>query len=232
MNPRTDAVTPGGWSTAATPGSPAVFRFDEADKQSTTPTTRAWVSEELEGVTGDHPELALPVDGGEDSPISSIGGQKQVRFSPTVVDGPSSPTFGEDIQGPVDVGDPRVSPRGSLSLPSAPSFFPGHGVQIPPSAPSLPPLPPPVEYNFHESQSPSYRAPPPQVPYSPIPPPIRAIHPVPEAATITQAPPVELTPQVIARIQKHCKFAISALDYEDAAQARKELRAALKMLGD
>ena len=49
-------------------------------------------------------------------------------------------------------------------------------------------------------------------------------------ATVTTMP-VELSPQVIARAQKHCKFAISALDYEDREQAVKELRAALKMLG-
>jgi vacuolar protein sorting-associated protein VTA1 len=45
------------------------------------------------------------------------------------------------------------------------------------------------------------------------------------------APPPALTPQTIARAQKHCRFAISALDYEDAAQAIKELRAALDVLG-
>lgn len=36
---------------------------------------------------------------------------------------------------------------------------------------------------------------------------------------------------VIARAQKHCRFAVSSLDYEDVEQARKELRAALKLLG-
>lgn len=41
----------------------------------------------------------------------------------------------------------------------------------------------------------------------------------------------ELTPITIAKAQKHCRFAISALDYEDAEQARKELRAALAVLG-
>jgi vacuolar protein sorting-associated protein VTA1 len=43
---------------------------------------------------------------------------------------------------------------------------------------------------------------------------------------------VELTPSVIAKAQKHCRFAISALDYEDAEQARKELRMALALLGE
>jgi vacuolar protein sorting-associated protein VTA1 len=45
------------------------------------------------------------------------------------------------------------------------------------------------------------------------------------------SPPPELTSTQIARIQKHCRFAISALDYEDAETARKELRSALAMLG-
>ena len=40
-----------------------------------------------------------------------------------------------------------------------------------------------------------------------------------------------LAPATVARIQKHCKFAISALDYEDVDTARKELREALRMLG-
>lgn len=49
-------------------------------------------------------------------------------------------------------------------------------------------------------------------------------------STVTVTP-AELTPQVIARAQKHCRFAISALDYEDPEQAVKELRAALQLLG-
>jgi vacuolar protein sorting-associated protein VTA1 len=45
------------------------------------------------------------------------------------------------------------------------------------------------------------------------------------------SPPPELTPSLIAKTQKHCRFAISALDYEDVQQARKELHAALAILG-
>ena len=65
--------------------------------------------------------------------------------------------------------------------------------------------------------------PPPSVPYvrKPRPPP-----PPPEPS-----PPPELSPGLIAKAQKHCRFAISSLDYEDAEQARKELRAALAILG-
>ncbi|KAG6837673.1 hypothetical protein H0H93_004949 [Arthromyces matolae] len=45
------------------------------------------------------------------------------------------------------------------------------------------------------------------------------------------APAFELTPSIIAKAQKHCRFAISSLDYEDLEQARKELRTALALLG-
>ncbi|KAH9178792.1 Vta1 like-domain-containing protein [Lactarius sanguifluus] len=65
--------------------------------------------------------------------------------------------------------------------------------------------------------------PPPSVPYAPVPP--------PPPSLLGTSPPPELTPGLIAKAQKHCRFAISALDYEDAEQARKELRSALAILG-
>ncbi|THG97724.1 hypothetical protein EW026_g4329 [Hermanssonia centrifuga] len=52
---------------------------------------------------------------------------------------------------------------------------------------------------------------------------------VPTQATLQDVE--DLTPAKISRVQKHCRYAISALDYEDAEQARKELRAALTLLG-
>ena len=42
---------------------------------------------------------------------------------------------------------------------------------------------------------------------------------------------MELAPELIAKAQKHCRFAISSLDYEDVEQAKKELRTALALLG-
>ena len=47
---------------------------------------------------------------------------------------------------------------------------------------------------------------------------------------LPQAEPFELTPEVITKVQKRCRYAISALDYEDAETARRELRAALALL--
>jgi len=64
---------------------------------------------------------------------------------------------------------------------------------------------------------------PPSAPYVQISPPAPSL--------LDTSPPPELTPGLIAKTQKHCRFAISALDYEDVEQARKELRAALAILG-
>lgn len=57
---------------------------------------------------------------------------------------------------------------------------------------------------------------------------------MPVAAPVVPAaappPRLELTPLLIAKAQKHCRYAISSLEYEDAEQARKELLAALAVL--
>ena len=75
-----------------------------------------------------------------------------------------------------------------------------------PPQPSAPPLPPPPSVSYVQISRPP---PPPPEP----------------------SPPPELTPGLIAKAQRHCRFAISSLDYEDVQQARKELHAALAILG-
>lgn len=128
---------------------------------------------------------------------------------------------------------------------------PDHPPVLSPSAATYSPpcLPPgPLSPDAHDIAHASSRIPPPaptaSIPVAPIAPPpalvfptrpahvvsVAPVQPIPILDTTATAVPVELTPQVIARAQKHCRFAISALDYEDAEQARKELRAALKML--
>ncbi|KAI0315265.1 Vta1 like-domain-containing protein [Amylostereum chailletii] len=118
-------------------------------------------------------------------------------------------------------------PRGSP--PSTAAYLAGVGVTSPssttsspqvPQLPSQPPFPAQPYSTRHAYPTPSA---PPSFPSAPPPPPIVPSHP---------SPPLELTPAVIAKAQKHCRFAISALDYEDAEQARKELRAALALLGE
>lgn len=53
----------------------------------------------------------------------------------------------------------------------------------------------------------------------------------PPVAVAVQEDPVELAPGIIVKAQKHCRFAVSALNYDDIEQAKKELRAALALLG-
>jgi hypothetical protein len=43
-------------------------------------------------------------------------------------------------------------------------------------------------------------------------------------------PPTELDPETLGKVQKHAKFALSALNFEDLETAREELKKALRML--
>ncbi|KAI6047931.1 Vta1 like-domain-containing protein [Pisolithus marmoratus] len=56
---------------------------------------------------------------------------------------------------------------------------------------------------------------------------LAAVPPPPPPPVLTH----EVSPSMVAMAQKHCRFAISSLDYEDVEQARKELITALNLLG-
>ncbi|KIM71758.1 hypothetical protein PILCRDRAFT_830160 [Piloderma croceum F 1598] len=244
-----DVSSPGSWSTAATPGTDDRTKsgIDFEYEEQVTPTRvgtggsklkNAWVSAELEtGSDG--------VD--EDSVgINATSQKRTVRFTPSVIGGLTPPiTPGESgpsrpfvpVQpelhlSPISQSPPsgnghyQTSPTSS-STNSPPkrnrvtsfSTSPPHSAGVPfsPPAPS-----PPTHYQPSAPPLP-YAAPVPM--YASAPPPSPPPHPrVP-------SPVPDLTPQLIAKAQKHCRFAISALDYEDADQARKELRAALAVLG-
>ena len=214
---------------------------------------KAWVSEELEPPAA-NPYYISQNNGGtsHNTPESgSTGGtdvsKKSVRFTPSVVGGMSShgstPQVSpvQDGQGYPDVSagwpvDPSV-PVGYGNLPShlpqgnvrvdmtlPPGFVPDSSdwaAGLPPAPHVSSPSPP------HQPANPYYSPQPPQPPYVSAPQPARGEN------IYASAPPVELelSPSIIAKAQKHCRFAISALDYEDATQARKELRAALAVLG-
>jgi vacuolar protein sorting-associated protein VTA1 len=152
------------------------------------------------------------------SRLTSIGAAS-LTSSDTAAQRPSSPShlipqnsapFASDAS--YLTGGPYASAPPSPPQPSAPPLPP---LPPQPSAPPLPPLPP-------QPSAPSL-PPPPSASYVQIsrPPP-----PPPEPS-----PPPELTPSLIAKAQKHCRFAISSLDYEDVQQAKKELHAALAILG-
>jgi vacuolar protein sorting-associated protein VTA1 len=64
-------------------------------------------------------------------------------------------------------------------------------------------------------------------------PPVAAVAPARLAQQAQQAPRQKFEPDdvAIAKAQKHARWAISALNFEDADTAVKELRAALETLG-
>lgn len=143
-----------------------------------------------------------------------LSGTPEAPLPPTLPH--DSPTVGmEQVRGrsaSIDVASLAPSPTTQAQSSTSTHFVPSDS---PPSTvsyltgnpyPSAPPLPPP-----------------PSAPYVQVPP--------PPPQLLDTSPLPELTPGLITKAQKHCRFAISALDYEDAEQARKELRAALAILG-
>ncbi|KAL2076093.1 hypothetical protein VTL71DRAFT_1036 [Oculimacula yallundae] len=165
---------------------------------------------------------------------------------PTLQTAPSADAF--------DLGlpdHPSAPPGGGLGLPDHPTGMPG--TQRSPDFESFPPPslqddqpspqefyhqapaqpPPPPQFSHPHAQQPTNFAPPPVQPQQPIyqaPPPQRYNPPPPD-------PPAPKKTQLItddmaiAKAQKHCRWAISALNFEDADTAVKELREALKTLG-
>ncbi|KAH9846845.1 Vta1 like-domain-containing protein [Lenzites betulinus] len=203
--------SPGSWSTAATPGSPN-FGFDDGSSAASSPA----ISSRRTGYTTEDQDGGAD-DGGADTP-SPTSAAKSVHFSPSVIGGMSSP--GEAPIGGFPgldfvVNSPPASPYGGQPQlgPSASNSPATHLPSLP--HPSAPPAPP--------SRVQQPYAPPPPAQYSPP-------RHQDSTATVTTSPPA-LTPQIVTKVQKHCRYAISALDYEDAEQAVKELRAALRMLG-
>ncbi|TFK36974.1 Vta1 like-domain-containing protein [Crucibulum laeve] len=240
-------ATPGSWSTAATPGTaigntPSTPHWDQGSPTRSThsrhsPTShrnkprsgsgsssgssggvlknskKAWVSDEQEG---------------KGSPPMSSSPPKKVTFTPSVAGDTESEVSEVPpsvYKGPTSIYT-DLPPQPSPTIPSPPHFTPGFVSEPYPTPPvniyapsSSPPRNVPLNNIYAPSSSPPRHPPVNHNIYAPPPPP----H--------VPSPPAELTPNVIAKAQKHCRFAISALDYEDGEQARKELRAALAILG-
>ncbi|KAG2022938.1 hypothetical protein CC2G_000650 [Coprinopsis cinerea AmutBmut pab1-1] len=218
---------PGNWSTIATPGtdlgasistdngltmgdpSAGVHKRSNSGGSSRSgrrsPKRSATVSEELEGKTSRTPSPP-GITSKHRSPPRSSGSKPP---SPTPRSRNNSPGNEKKVHfTPSVIGGSTTSgsPTASPGFPTVPL---DHAAPGPPGQSWIPPPPPPVApmgYSGYSNQ-PSRQA--------PTPPPA----------------PVELTPAIISKAQKHCRFAASALDYEDAETAKKELRAALALLG-
>ncbi|KAL3418053.1 hypothetical protein PVAG01_11063 [Phlyctema vagabunda] len=126
----------------------------------------------------------------------------------------------------IDLGLPDTSTLSAPGTTPAPDF----SAFLKPAA-DEPSIPPPQDYYK--------QAPPPAAshPYFPPPPTQPAYIPptVPTSAPIATPKPTQRTLNTddvaIAKAQKHARWAISALNFEDAETAVKELRAALETLG-
>ncbi|KAH8835494.1 Vta1 like-domain-containing protein, partial [Flagelloscypha sp. PMI_526] len=150
-----------------------------------------------------------------------------------------------------DGSDGSDSSSGSLKpTPSAPPLQAYPNTSLSPSGSSPPQIyantPSPPQYNAPVANtSPQIYAPPPLAPTASSQPPQIYAPTIPPAYTPStqpqiyakapsppqvSRPPIELTAGMITQAQKHCRFAISSLDYEDADEARRQLRLALKIL--
>lgn len=191
----------------------------------------AWVSAEMEGAPSDEEPV-------EDAVLNEARNRGRARFS-TDERAESSPPMHEFASPHLQAQDLSSPPPRVSDLP--PGFVPSGIPSYSPPAPApamfgsprmgstsfvVPPLPPHSIQAFSMAESPSLvsSAPPPSAIFSPsIDPMLIPAYPPPRE--------MELTPKLISKAQKHCRFAISALDYEDKQHAIKELKAALETLG-
>lgn len=180
----------------------------------------------------------------------SVGGNYFPLTPPT-----SLPSVPQSQSQPQDFSSSLPAAPTGPSLPSAPSTFaskapaPDHNPlsppehqHIPPSVPtqSLPPqpyvqspaVPPPSQPpTYTQTRPPVVYAPPANQPHPP--PPVIA-QPLPPQQIQTSAPiqtNVVLDEEAIMKAQKHARWAISALNFEDVPTAIKELQGALAVLG-
>lgn len=174
--------------------------------------------------------------------------ERDLRRDSAGVSLPRSPTS-------VD-GSPAVPHADIESPPSPPIFDPGSIDDAVPDVPSppttaptflpAPPSPPPqVQPSVPDpDREPFYQPQPPPAPsrvVAPAPAPVRAPAPVPVPAPTqwtqggssgnSSGNPANIDDLAMANAQKHAKWAISALNFEDVSTAVRELRKALELLG-
>jgi len=199
----------------------AALGSTETKEERTEPTSRS-------------PALSSPPapEADDDYPSSSYPFPQQPTTLPSAPSAPSSPTPPDFI----DEDDPS-----RINTPSLPTFIDTPSAsEEPTSSSSIDHQSFVIDSNTHLPPShqtanlptPSFHLPsePPAFPSAVFPPsapvPRPSAPPAPVTATRDPTDPLE-----VQKIQKHAKWAISALNYEDFETARKELRLALEMLG-
>ncbi len=163
---------------------------------------------------------APPVDPGS-PPVPSLPDHS--TFSPSSVVPPAAPSQ--------PFRPPHVESAAHITTPSTLPQYPPNDFSQPttqPPAPSVPVLPPTQPYQ------PAFARPTPNIVHHPLPssnaniatPPLRA-----PAPTVATAQEYEADEEAILKAQKHARWAISALNFEDVKTAVKELKGALESLG-
>ncbi|KAG9878054.1 DUF605-domain-containing protein, partial [Aureobasidium melanogenum] len=201
---------------------------------------------------GEDPNASNPVQ--EEPPVAPT---QDTYHPPTVESAPESqypsrpasitqpepttiaPPTAQDAVSPVESTNPRQNSIGGGYFPSAPTFAsdpaPSNAPATNPATPFVPSVPTPaVDAPASPSQ---YYTQPTQPPVS-IPMHSPAVVPPPAAAPVPLPPVQPVAPGTyrtdddsITLAQKHAKWAMSALNFEDVDTAVKELRLALQTLG-
>jgi vacuolar protein sorting-associated protein VTA1 len=179
----------------------------------------------------DQPEIS-PVESTNDSAArtGSIGG----GYFPSV------PTGTSEYKPPiVEIGTP-VDVDNNTDLPSAPpadpsSFYSSEPDSLKPSAPAFDPtVSTPHVASLQTPLNPPVQTPVLRSPFTPVPPPAPGHASQPHYAPPPSGPPpggYKTDDESVMAAQKHAKWAISALNFEDVPTAVKELRIALQNLG-
>lgn len=156
-------------------------------------------------------EINKNTEEGEDASESNIPDFKQPSSPPPFIDAESDEGL------PVLPGAPSTAPDDNeIHLPGAPSFLPDEDVVVPGMNDG------PIHYIPKTSNN------------------TKKDHSKPSAQVPVSTPAVDLTPtniteildttEVISKAQKRCRFAISALNYEDYTTAEAELVEALELV--
>ncbi|KAK7963430.1 hypothetical protein PG988_010404 [Apiospora saccharicola] len=182
----------------------------------------------------DDPPLQLPSAPGAPGAPSSVG---DPDFSI-----PSPPTAHPGASGaisPPTLPDTPSSfyqqPQPPVHQPSAPASAPGPGLPPPPQGytPSQPSAPPADTFYTQAPRQPTQSSGSPRSP--PVPKKPQSLAPSQPASSYSGGPPTNSAYQAddmsIVQAQKHAKWAISALNFEDVPTAVRELKAALNSLG-
>lgn len=206
---RTDSFASGAWSTVATPGvadeEGREKRFDLNNRTPTLPS--APLDLEPKSPTGDRDRKNVRFAGPDGAPLSPA----QTHITVDSYDTPDAPPPTTTSSSPTTPMPPAnfQTSTSSLSSTSRPN-----GIHTMPSAPpsslaTAPSAPPAIPQPHGLGLS----SPPPSAPPMPA---------------LTSAPP---TRKQVEQTQKHARWAISALEFDDIETARAELRKALATIG-